>query len=67
MPIVELHLLEGRSVEKKRKAVEAVTKALVEALDIRSEQVRILITEHGVENFALGGQTVGQRNESTAK
>jgi 4-oxalocrotonate tautomerase len=61
MPIIEMHLLEGRSVEKKRKAVAAITAALVETLEVRSDQVRILITEHALENFSVGGQTAGQR------
>jgi 4-oxalocrotonate tautomerase len=65
MPILEMHLLEGRSVELKRKAVAAVTTALVESLGVRAEQVRILITEHNDENFSVGGQTIGQRNQST--
>jgi 4-oxalocrotonate tautomerase len=65
MPIIEMHLLAGRSVEKKRKAVAAMTAALVEALEVRPDQVRILITEHNDEQFAVGGQMVGQRNETT--
>ncbi|MFZ4535143.1 tautomerase family protein [Propionivibrio sp.] len=64
MPILEMHLLAGRSVEKKRKAVAAITKALVETLEVRPDQVRILITEHSDENFAVGGVTVGERNAS---
>ena len=67
MPIIEMHLLEGRSVEKKRKAIAAMTAALVESLEVRPDQVRILITEHADENFAVGGQTIGQRNEASAK
>lgn len=63
MPIIEMHLLCGRSTEKKRKAVAAVTAALVDALEVGPEQVRVLITEHGEENFAIGGRTVGQRNQ----
>ncbi len=62
MPIIEMHLLEGRSVEKKRKAVAAMTAALVDSLEVRPDQVRILITEHPLENFAVGGQTIGQRD-----
>ena len=67
MPIIEMHLLEGRSVEKKRKAVAAVTAALVDSLEVRPDQVRILITEHASENFAVSGQTAGQRNEAAGK
>jgi 4-oxalocrotonate tautomerase len=65
MPIIEMHLLAGRSVEKKRKAVAAMTAALVETLEVRPDQVRILITEHNDEQFAVGGQMVGQRNEAS--
>lgn len=67
MPIIEMHLLEGRSVEKKRKAVAAVTTALVESLEVHPEKVRILITEHQEEHFSVGGVTVGQRQAETAK
>ena len=67
MPIIEMHLLAGRSVEKKRKAVAAVTAALVEALELRPEQVRILITEHGAEHFAVGGETAGQREQAAGQ
>jgi 4-oxalocrotonate tautomerase len=67
MPIIEMHLLEGRSVEKKRKAVAAVTEALVKSLEVRPDQVRILITEHPGEHFGVGGQTVGERNEANGQ
>lgn len=67
MPIIEMHLLEGRSVEKKRKAVAAMTAALVESLEVRPDQVRILITEHHEEHFSVGGVTAGQRQAETAK
>ena len=67
MPIIEMHLLAGRTVEKKRKAVAAMTAALVETLEVRPDQVRILITEHNDEQFAVGGETVGQRNEASLK
>jgi len=61
MPILEMHLLEGRSVELKRKAVAAITVALVETLKVPPETVRILITEHNDENFSVGGVTIGER------
>jgi len=61
MPILEMHLLEGRSVELKRKAVAAITAALVETLKVPPETVRILITEHNDENFSVGGVTIGER------
>jgi 4-oxalocrotonate tautomerase len=63
MPIIEMHLLVGRTAAQKRNAASAITEAVCGALDVKAEQVRILITEHGAEEFAVGGMTVGQRNE----
>jgi 4-oxalocrotonate tautomerase len=64
MPIIEMHLLEGRTVEQKRKAAAAITAAAVASLGVRPEQVRILITEHGLENFSVAGKTAGARAEA---
>jgi 4-oxalocrotonate tautomerase len=65
MPIIEMHLLAGRSTEKKRNAVAAITVALVDTLGVGPEQVRVMITEHSEENFAVGGITIGQRKEAS--
>jgi 4-oxalocrotonate tautomerase len=66
MPIIEMHLLQGRTVEQKRRAAAAMTAAAVESLGVRSDQVRILITEHGPENFSVAGTTSGERAEQAA-
>ncbi len=65
MPIIEMHLLEGRTVEQKRKAAAAITGAVVDSLGVRPEQVRILITEHGLDDFSVGGKTAAQRAATT--
>ncbi len=67
MPILEMNLMEGRSVEMKRAAVAAVTDALVATLGVKPEQVRILIRELTPEQFAVGGETAGQRSEAMNK
>jgi len=61
MPIIEMHLLKGRTVEQKRSAAAAITQALAATLGVRPEQVRILITEHGAEDFSVGGVTAAER------
>ena len=66
MPIIEMHLLVGRSTDQKRRAASAITAAVCGALDVKPEQVRILITEHGAEEFAVGGVTVGERQQDQA-
>ena len=41
MPIATIHLVEGRDNEKKARAIEAVTKALIESLDAEPGTVRV--------------------------
>ena len=59
MPIIEMHLMVGRSVEQKRAVAEAVAEAVTRTLGVGPEQVRLLITEHGSEEFSVGGVTAG--------
>ena len=60
MPIIQINLLEGRTVEQKRAMVAAVTDAIVSSLAAPRESVRIIINELGCENFAVAGTTAGQ-------
>lgn len=61
MPIIEMHLLEGRTSEQKRRVASAITKAVSEALPCSPETVRILITEHAADGFFVAGLTQAQR------
>jgi 4-oxalocrotonate tautomerase len=45
MPIVRIDLLEGWASERKADLIRRVTEAVVAALDVRPEQVRVLLTE----------------------
>jgi 4-oxalocrotonate tautomerase len=55
MPILQIHLLEGRDSGKKKKLVENVTHAVCESLDVKPEQVRIILSEMARENYAAAG------------
>ncbi len=63
MPIIEMHLMTGRSVEQKRAVAAAITDAVCNALGVKAETVRILVTEHGSEDFSVAGVTAGLRSE----
>ncbi len=56
MPIIEINLAEGRSAEMKQRLYREVTEAAMRSLDVPAEQVRIILREIPVENFAVGGQ-----------
>ena len=65
MPIIQMNLLVGRTVEQKRSVVAAVTEAVVRTLGVKPEQVRILINELAGEHFAVGGETATMRAAAT--
>jgi len=58
MPIIQLNLAKGRTVEERAAAMAAITDAVVRTLAVRPEQVRIQINEVSPENFSIGGKTV---------
>jgi len=55
MPIIEMHLMEGRTTEQKSSAAKAITDAVTSSLGVRAESVRILITEHAGAEFYVAG------------
>ena len=61
MPIIQVHLLEGRSVAQKRAMIAELTQAVVRSLGVKAESVRILIDEMHSEHFAVGGLSAGER------
>ena len=55
MPILQVELLKGRTVEQKREMVRKVTNAITETLNCPKEVVSIIIREMELENFAKAG------------
>ena len=55
MPILQVEILKGRTVEQKREMVRKVTDAITETLNCPQEAVSIVIREIELENFAKAG------------
>ncbi|MDF2180540.1 tautomerase family protein [Neptuniibacter sp. CAU 1671] len=56
MPIIEMHLLVGRTSEDKARAAKAITDAAASSLGVKAETVRIMITEHQKDEFYVAGK-----------
>lgn len=56
MPIIQVEILEGRSIDQKRQMVKKVTEAITDTLNCPPEAVRIIIREMPKEHFAVGGK-----------
>ncbi|HBV67377.1 MAG TPA: 4-oxalocrotonate tautomerase [Clostridiales bacterium] len=55
MPIIQIEMLKGRTLEQKRAMVEKVTEAVAETANCPKDAVKIIIREMESENFAQGG------------
>lgn len=58
MPIVNLHILEGRTVDQKRKLVKSVTEAICTSLDVPADKVRIIVTNMDNDNYSIAGKLI---------
>ncbi len=55
MPVVQVEMLEGRSLEQKRAMVKEVTDSIVKTLNCPPEAVKILIREMKPEHLGEAG------------
>lgn len=60
LPVVQVNVWSGMSLENKKKMVEGITKVL-EEIGIPREAVTIVICEEPKENWASGGQLHSER------
>jgi len=63
MPIISVVIAEGRSPERKRNFIRALTRAAVETMDVRPEQVRVILQETKLEHYAVAGVTFAEAAE----
>lgn len=56
MPIVQMEILKGRTVEQKREMVKEVTAAIVKTLSCPPEAVSIIIRDMEHDNYAVAGK-----------
>ena len=56
MPTYHIEMIEGRTIEQKRKLVQEITRITVEVLGGSADSVDILITDVKRENWATGGK-----------
>ena len=56
MPSYHIEMMEGRTIEQKKKLVEAITRVSVEILGGVADSVDVIITDIKRENWATGGK-----------
>ena len=56
MPIVEITMVEGRTIDQKTALLRSVTDAIVGSLSVPQGNVRIILREIPTAHFAVGGE-----------
>jgi 4-oxalocrotonate tautomerase len=62
MPIIRVEIQEGRSPEAKERLIAALTADAVEILEVKPEQVRVLLYELPKAHWGIAGQSVARRD-----
>ncbi|MFZ4542257.1 MAG: 2-hydroxymuconate tautomerase, partial [Rickettsiales bacterium] len=55
MPILQVHLLEGRDLEKKRLLVKRLTEVVCETLGSKPEKVRVILSDMAHHDYSVAG------------
>ena len=63
MPLVEIHLLEGRTDEQKRALCAAVTEAVHASIGAPVETIRVWLQEFSPKDFMAAGVWHGDREK----
>jgi 4-oxalocrotonate tautomerase len=61
MPVIQITLLKGRTVEQKRKVAERITAAMVEEAKAVREAVVVTFVDVEREDYASGGVLMADR------
>ena len=56
MPLVEIHMLRGRTPDQKHRLLEAVTRAVQETLDAPLPSIRVWIHEFDADAYMAAGR-----------
>lgn len=61
MPLIEIHVLEGRTKQQKKALLEAVTKAVQDSIGARLENIRVWIQEIPPDEFMTAGELASEK------
>lgn len=63
MPLIEIHLLEGRTDEQKKALLTAVTEAVHISIDAPLETIRVWLQEISPKDFMAAGILAADRKK----
>jgi 4-oxalocrotonate tautomerase len=63
MPLVQITMLQGRTVDQKRKIARRITDAMVEEAGARREAIVVTFLEVSKESYASGGELMADKQK----
>jgi 4-oxalocrotonate tautomerase len=63
MPLVEIHLLEGRTDDQKKALLAAVSRAVQESIGAPVDSIRVWIQEFSPKEYMAAGVWYGDRKK----
>jgi len=63
MAHVQITLLEGRTVEQKRRAAKRITEAMTEELNVKAEKLTVAFVEVPRDSYARNGVLLSDRTD----
>ena len=63
MPLIEVHLLTGRTDEQKKALLTAITKAVNESIGAPLETIRVWIEEFSPKEYMAAGVWYGDKKQ----
>jgi 4-oxalocrotonate tautomerase len=67
MPLIEIHLLEGRTDEQKKALLTAVTDAVHTSIGASLESIRVWVQEFSPKEYMAAGVLAADRKEKTPR
>jgi len=64
MPLINIHMAEGRTPEQKKALLTAVTNAVVESIGAPIDSVRVWIDEFPKDQYMAAGELMAERDAS---
>jgi 4-oxalocrotonate tautomerase len=61
VPLIQINLAEGRTVDEKRALLAAVTQAAVQSIGVTATSVRVWINEVPATDFMVAGELLADR------
>ena len=63
MPLVQVTMLQGRTVDQKRKIAKRITDVMVEDAGARREAIVVTFMEVSKESYASGGELMADKQK----